>query len=651
MRLSVACVLLLAFGGMAAASPASVTEQGASSMPDEVLMPDGSPFVFWDDVTDYSRVYHVACEHPDASDENPGTEESPFATIGRAAAVLQPGEKVVVHAGVYRECVRPPRGGEGPDRMIAYEAAPGEEVVVKGSAAWQPEFRPSEGWRTGRWRETGAAVWMGDLPAELFVGYNPFIASNMPPNFRTFVQDWTADQAHRFQLKRGHVFVDGEPLQQVFWPYDLREQDGAFWVEEPGLRLHLRMPGDADPSSGTIEVSVHEQVFAPAERHLGYIRVSGFRFEHAADAIPVPQRAAVSTSRGDHWIIEDNEILHANALGLDIGNESWSASRSELAGYHIVRRNRIADCGIGGIQGVYGVVASVIEDNVIEAIGRRLPERLYECAGLKFHYAEGTLIRRNVFRNIRDASGIWLDCANKNCRVTGNVFTDISTGKAAVYFEVNHDLNLIDGNVFWDVRNAPGNMDRREDEEPIGGFGVYGDSGENLIVAHNFFGRVQDNYAIDFAVDQDGRIFHGRVGLGRRHQALNNMIDECRKRVLFQRVEENASDGNLFDWRGDGTSFCVAVPAPEVILNLAAWQEYYGFDVNSTQGGIEAEFDPETLELSCRFEGELPARQPVEAMHGAEAGMGPGPFTADQWRETPSGGEGTRRFGPAAEAP
>ena len=31
----------------------------------EVLMPDGKPFVFWDDATEYGRVYHVASEHPD----------------------------------------------------------------------------------------------------------------------------------------------------------------------------------------------------------------------------------------------------------------------------------------------------------------------------------------------------------------------------------------------------------------------------------------------------------------------------------------------------------------------------------------------------------------------------------------------------------
>ena len=48
-------------------------------------LPSGSPFAFWDDETSYDRIYHVAAGHPDASDDNAGTAESPFLTIGAAA--------------------------------------------------------------------------------------------------------------------------------------------------------------------------------------------------------------------------------------------------------------------------------------------------------------------------------------------------------------------------------------------------------------------------------------------------------------------------------------------------------------------------------------------------------------------------------------
>lgn len=53
-------------------------------------------------------VYHVA---KNGSDLNTGSAESPFLTINRAASVALAGNKVVVHAGVYRECVSPAHGG------------------------------------------------------------------------------------------------------------------------------------------------------------------------------------------------------------------------------------------------------------------------------------------------------------------------------------------------------------------------------------------------------------------------------------------------------------------------------------------------------------------------------------------------------------
>lgn len=50
--------------------------------------------------------YHVAAG---GSDRAAGTADAPWRTIQTAADVIQPGDACIVHAGTYRETVRPGR--------------------------------------------------------------------------------------------------------------------------------------------------------------------------------------------------------------------------------------------------------------------------------------------------------------------------------------------------------------------------------------------------------------------------------------------------------------------------------------------------------------------------------------------------------------
>ena len=594
-----------------------------------VLLPDGTLFPLWDDETSYSKVYHVDCHHPEASDSGPGSDAQPFASVNAAARVVGPGEKVVVHEGVYRECVRPVRGGTGPNAMVAYEAAPGENVIVRGSVLWQPTFERSVGWSMGN-------AWTAPLPAGRFVGYNPFLARNFSSEYTTFVTDWHRAENERFLLRRGMLFVDGRPLAQVYHPHELASMEGVFWVEDSGLRVHLRLWEDADPFKTTFEITVHEQVFAPEVQGLGYVRVSGFHLEHAADGFPVPQRALLSTSRGHHWIIEDNEVAWANAGGIDVGNETWHRapkSAEEPAGHHILRRNVVRDCGICGIAAMGNNVHTLVEDNLVERVGAHRIERLWETGGLKFHTCDGVLIRRNVFRHLWDSPGIWLDYLNRNSRVTGNVFADIESLHGAVYVEVSHAPNLIDHNVIWDVRDRPASS-RAAGVAPRAaqGHGIDIDTGEGAIVANNLIANVRDGFAVSVNLDQAGRVVHGRVGLCRDHRVINNVIAGSPRRVLLARVDDNQVDGNVYNRSDDATSFRVETPAPPALLDWDAWQRYYGFDTHGDQRDIEVDFDPETLLLTLSLGADAPRAVPVETLPDQDPGAGPGPVTIEPGR-------------------
>src|SRR5690606_24833903 len=77
--------------------------------------------------------YYVA---PDGDDRNDGrTVETPFATIAKAAAVVRPGDVVMLRGGVYHEYnVRDSWVTSGePGRPITFMSYPGERAIIDGS--------------------------------------------------------------------------------------------------------------------------------------------------------------------------------------------------------------------------------------------------------------------------------------------------------------------------------------------------------------------------------------------------------------------------------------------------------------------------------------------------------------------------------------
>jgi hypothetical protein len=435
-------------------------------------------------------------------------------------------------------------------------------------------------------------------------------------------------------MRRGMIFVSGKPLKQVFWPHELGANDGAFWVEEPGLRIHFRLPRDADPAKAMIEATVQEQVFAPRQRHLGYIRVGGLTIEQCADGVPIPQRAALSTTRGHHWIIENCTVRHAHAVGIDVGTQDWRAADRDKCGSHIIRRNVVSDCGVCGISGPGGVDHTLVEDNLVERIGGLNVERIWEAAALKFHTCHGVLIRRNVFRHNASTGGIWLDYLISNCRVTGNVFADLASATCGVFVEVSHARNMVDGNIFWNIRGRPNWLTPPTMTNPAA---INFCTGEYGIAANNFIGNVADGPAIMLSLNQPNRLVDGRVGLCRRHGVFNNIVVNAKSRVHMARVDENCADGNAYDAAGDEASFVIEHPQPTVKLNLRAWQEFYKFDRHGGQLKMHADFDPDKLTLRFNVEGELP--QPVAVRELGMEGQYPllGPFTAQQWKDLSAG--------------
>jgi len=101
--------------------------------------------------------YHVSTR---GDDQNKGSSEHPFRTISQAAQLVRPGDRVIVHEGIYREQVNPLFGGDSDSKRIVYRAADGEHVEIKGSEVVQG------------WESLGNGVWKVVLSNSLFGDHN-----------------------------------------------------------------------------------------------------------------------------------------------------------------------------------------------------------------------------------------------------------------------------------------------------------------------------------------------------------------------------------------------------------------------------------------------------------------------------------------------
>lgn len=136
-----------------------------------------------------AKDYHVALSGDDAA---VGNARHPLKTISEAAARAQAGDTVTVHAGIYREWVNPPRGGLSEEHRIVYQAAPGAEVVIKGSE------------EVNGWTHVEAGTWKLTLPNSYFGDYNPY-------GDRLAGAWYEAKQAYH----TGEVYIDGHWLREA----------------------------------------------------------------------------------------------------------------------------------------------------------------------------------------------------------------------------------------------------------------------------------------------------------------------------------------------------------------------------------------------------------------------------------------------------
>ncbi len=419
------------------------------------------------------KIYHIK---KTGHDGNAGTEEAPFLTINRAASIAMPGDRVVVHEGVYREWVKPKNGGLGEDSRIIYMAAAGEHVVIKGSE------------HIADWQVYEDNVWCVKISNDFFGEYNPyrealwgdwFLMPEQYPvhtgdvylNGRSFYEAASIEEVKKAEIVE-FVNLDGKGYHEKrLYPEDSRYKWYAE-VDEECTVIYANFHG-ANPNEELVEINVRKCCFYPEEVGRDYITVSGFEMAHAATPFTPPtadQPGLIGPNWSKGWIIENNIIHDSKCSGISLGKEMStghnehalhhvkpgfqgqiesvfralkSGWKKETIGSHIVRNNQIYDCGQNGIVGHMGCIFSEIYGNEIYHIGVKYEFFGWEIAGIKFHAPIDVMIRNNHIHHCY--LGLWLDWQTQGTRVSCNLLHD---NPRDCVVEVSHGPFLMDNNIF-----------------------------------------------------------------------------------------------------------------------------------------------------------------------------------------------------------
>ena len=336
-----------------------------------------------------------------ANDANSGSDAQPLRTIGRATALVQPGDLVQIHSGVYREKVTITQSGTK-EHPILFVAAPGATVVITGAD-------PLTGW-SKEMDGTYSVHW----PHRLFQGdnHNPGGAEQ--------------------------VFVAGGLLRKVSSLNELAE--GTFFVDLQRQRLHLRAERNPDETQAErpVEGSTRTEVWIVTGTH---VQTRGLHFRYAANRA----QQAMAQFRAAQAVVEDCTFEWSNSTGAAFGAEDITVRRcifqdNGQQGFTANQAHRLRFDG-----------CTVQRNNV-----KNYP-RGWEAGGDKLCSTHGAILENSRFLK-NHGNGVWFDISNMGCVVRNCLIAD--NEDAGIFYEISYGLhahdNVIVGNGLVNTKGAWG---------------------------------------------------------------------------------------------------------------------------------------------------------------------------------------------------
>jgi hypothetical protein len=325
-------------------------------------------------------------------------------TIAQAAVLVEPGDVVMIHSGVYREQVIIEKNGK-PDNPITFQAAAGAGVIMTGSD------------RISEWSK---------VPGE-----DHIYSTSWPHKFITWNRSHTHpdDDYHRLIGRCEQVFVNGYALRQVLERDKLSR--GTFYIDLDEERLFVWSSDNQDVSSRkvNVEASLRDTILAVKGNH---IVIKGIRFRYAANRA---QHGAVEFS-GNNLTVEDCIFEYTNSSGASFRGKDITVRRCTFQhngqlGFGASRAHRLLMTGC------------TVRNNNIKGYNRG-----WEAGGNKICLARRVVLENSTFIENR-GDGIWFDIGNEDCIVRNCLIA--FNEDAGIYYEISFGLHAHDNII---VRNG-----------------------------------------------------------------------------------------------------------------------------------------------------------------------------------------------------
>ena len=348
-----------------------------------------------------STVYYVDGEK--GNDGNPGTKEAPFATIRKGVESVQnPGTRVVITPGLYREaCIDLTADGTELRPVIIEAEKPGETVITGSTVL-------------GNWKATD----LSDV----------------------YVHEWNrtfpvyAASGNEFVCRTDMLYIDGQPMEPVSGLSKLQVNSYYLDTEENCIYVRTRTAPDsftAEVPDLGVDGENNREAYLMNCNSREYVVLRGLTFTGCATTI---HSGMVKTGTARHMLIEDCTFSNANGQGLEIEHGTGERIAEDI----MIRRCRFDRNGYGAIQAGFRSMNIVIENCEFTRTGWKVDWGEYNApdpATMKMMFMKNVIVRRNRFDSNHD-NDLWFDNSNWNVDINGNSFTGNAT-EISVHTEIN----------------------------------------------------------------------------------------------------------------------------------------------------------------------------------------------------------------------